>query len=154
MRYAMQDQYVIWIMASTVGLLQALATYYGWAGLSFFRGHLRFGYPFSAILVPLSYYWFCASTNRDVPGLEGWQLFSRFGLGALGGVIVVLLLSSLLNASMQRDTAGADPQPRPAGLDALRNDTWFHLVQSALSKQVASGPRGLHQFERGNEQGG
>ena len=152
MRYAMQGEYVVWIMASTVGLLQALASYYGWAGLSFFRGHPRGGYLCAAILIPLSYFWFFSTANRDVPGLEGWQLFSRFGLGALAGVVVVLLLSSLLNASMRRDTTGADGHARPAGLDALREDTWFHLVQSALSKWAASTE--LQQTERGNEQGG
>jgi hypothetical protein len=152
MRYAMQGDYVIWIMVSTIGLLQALASFYGWAGLSFFRGHLRLGYLCGATLVPFSYFWFFSSASRDVPGLEGWQLFSRFGLGALAGVLAVLILSSIVNASMRRGAANALTGNQPAGLDALREDTWFHLLQTALSERWAAG--GLEWLERGNQQGG
>jgi len=141
MRYALQNVYIVWILVSTVGLLQALASYYRWDGLSFFRGHRWLGYACAALLIPASYYWFFSLKNRNVPGLEGWQLFSRFAVGAWGGVVVVLVLSSLINASMSRRKSG---EPAPAahpGLDDLRHGTYFHLLSQAVATFVGKGER-------------
>ena len=62
-----------------------------------------------------------------VPGLEGWQLFSRFAAGALVGIVSVLVLSSVLNASMA-GRASAAQTPLSLGLDGLRHDTYLHLL--------------------------
>ena len=139
MRSAPQVAYIVWIMISTVGLLQATASYYGWAGLSFFRARPQLGYLCAAILIPGSCYWFFGLANRNVPGLEGWQLFSRFIIGAAGGVLAVLVLSSLVNASM--------PDGRPAhrsaddpGLDDLQYGTYLRLLRRAVA-QLGRGER-------------
>jgi hypothetical protein len=136
-RYAMQGEYVLWIMASTVGLLQGLAAHYRWAGLSFFRGKTALGYICAAILVPGSYYWFFSFRERDVPGLEGWQLFSRFVIGAALGLALVLALSSLLNARrrLKDDALMAADSALPGGdqgIDALRHDTYAGLLAGLI----------------------
>lgn len=132
MRSAPQVAYVIWILVSTVGLLQALASYYRWFGLSFFRHRLRLGYVCAALLVPVSCFWFFSLTNRNVEGLEGWQLFSRFVIGVAGGVLVVLLLSSFLNRDMAGEQADNCVPPDGDGLDGLRYDTYVHLLGRTL----------------------
>jgi hypothetical protein len=131
---------MIWILVSTVGLLQALAAYYRWSGLSFFRGRTVLGYLFAAITIPCSYYWFFTTANRNTPGLEGWQLFSRFVLGALGGVLVVLVASSLLNASLP-DCEQREQRPDEAGVDALRHDTYARLIAGAVARLTRQGER-------------
>jgi hypothetical protein len=131
MRYAMQGEYILWITLSTIGLLQAIAAYYRWDGLLFFRGHPRFGYLISAILIPGSYFWFFSFRERDVPGLEGWQLFSRFALAACLGLAIVLVASSVLNARMRAQSGEAISSADPQGVDALRNDTFVHLMLAA-----------------------
>lgn len=139
MRYALQNVYIIWIAISTAGLLQALASYYQWDGLSFFRGRRWLGYLCGAAAVPLSYIWFFSLQNRNVPGLEGWQLFSRFALGAGVGIVSVLVLSSVLNASMEGQAFDEQTSIVNRGLDSLRYDTYLHL----LSRRVgAAGKKG------------
>jgi hypothetical protein len=140
MRYAMQGEYVIWITVSTIGLLQAIASYYQWDGLLFFRRHRRLGYLMAAVLIPASYYWFFSYQERNVPGLEGWQLFTRFALAALLGVLIVLAVSSLLNAGMRSDTIEGASSDRSAGIDALRYDTFFHLITRARATQAPARP--------------
>jgi hypothetical protein len=132
MRYALQNVYIIWIAISTAGLLQVLASYYGWDGLSFFRGRRRLGYVCGTAAVPLSYIWFFTLQNRNVPGLEGWQLFSRFALGAVAGIIGVLVLSSALNASMARPPLDGPASPLRSGLDGLRYDTYLRLLRRLM----------------------
>ncbi len=128
MRYALQNIYIIWIAISTAGLLQALASYYQWDGLSFFRGRRWLGYLCGVAAVPLSYFWFFSLQNRNVPGLEGWQLFSRFALGAGAGIVSVLVLSSVLNASMAGQKVDEQTSVVNPGLDSLRHDTYLHLL--------------------------
>jgi hypothetical protein len=138
MRSAPEGAYVIWILVSTAALLQALASYYGWAGLSFFAGRPRLGYLCAAVVAPASYYWFFSLANRNAPGLEGWQLFSRFIVGAVGGVAAALLLSSLLNASLpRRRPENGQPLPPVSGLDNLRYEPFLRLVADAV-RQMAS----------------
>lgn len=127
MRSAPEAAYIVWILISTVGVLQALAAYNGWVGLSFFGRHPRLGYPFALLVIPASYVWFFSLANRNTPGLEGWQLFSRFALGALCGLLVALTLSSITSHAMtarQRSAPGADER----GLDSLRNETYAAIV--------------------------
>jgi hypothetical protein len=137
MRSAPEAPYVLWIMVSTAGLLQVLSARYGWLGLSFLRGRRRLGYLGGALLVAASYYWFFAAANRNVPGLEGWQLFSRFGAGAAAGLVVTLVLSSVINASLP----GAGAEHVSAGLDSLKTDSYAHLLMGELRRVLAGGKR-------------
>ncbi len=141
MRSAPQGAYIIWILVSTVGLLQALASYYGWLGLSFFRKRLRLGYVFAALVIPASYYWFFSLTDRNVPGLEGWQLFSRFVIGVIGGLATALVLSSLVNASMSREKRETNLSSE-IGLNALRYDTYVALLRRTISQAAPRERRG------------
>lgn len=138
MRSVPQAAYMIWILISTVGVLQALASYYNWAGLSFFRGHPRLGYLCGAILVPASYWWFFVVDNRNTPGLEGWQLFSRFAVAVAAGLVVVLIVSSLLNRDMPRH-AGRFGHAVTAGLDGLHDQPYARLLLAALRRAVTPG---------------
>jgi hypothetical protein len=131
MRSAPEVPYIVWILVSTVGLLQGLASHYRLLGLSFFRRDPRLGYVCSAILIPLSYYGFFSTSNRNVPGLEGWQLFSRFGVGALGGLILVLLLSSLVNPAASRQQV---PPLTDGGIDDLQRETYAAVVLRLCSR--------------------
>jgi hypothetical protein len=140
MRYAMQGQYVLWIAVSTIGLLQATAAYYRWDGLLFFRGRPRLGYVMAAVLIPVSYFWFFSYNQRNVPGLEGWQLFSRFAEAALLGLAIVLIVSSLLNAGMRSQSGETAPATGAPGIDALRHDTFFHLIMAATRRRAPADP--------------
>lgn len=132
MRTAPQLAYAAWIFISTVGLIQALVSYYGWTGLSFFRGRPRLGYAAALALVPSSYYWYFSLTDRNVPGLEGYQLFSRCLLAVFAGLLFVLIVSSLLNASMNPPRAARRPLPAP-GIAALRTRTFASLMGDTLA---------------------
>jgi hypothetical protein len=148
MRSGPEGAYIVWILISTVGLLQALASYYGWLGLSFFRANTRVGYLFAAIVIPVAYVWFFSLADRNVPGLEGWQLFSRFGVGAAGGLAVVLALSSLLNRGMQPDSEQQYRNRAHPGVDALQSDTYIHLVMDSLhAASLLRQPEEEHQDE-------
>jgi hypothetical protein len=94
------------------------------------------------VAIPVSYFWFFSLQNRNVPGLEGWQLFSRFALGAAVGGVLVLLLSSWLNASMSGSSADERAMLADAGLDSLRYDTYLHLL---LRRVAAVRTRGEQQ---------
>jgi hypothetical protein len=94
------------------------------------------------VAIPASYFWFFSLQNRNVPGLEGWQLFSRFALGAAVGGVLVLLLSSWLNASMSGSSADERAMLADAGLDSLRYDTYLHLL---LRRVAAVQTRGEQQ---------
>lgn len=135
MRSEPEGAYIVWILISTVGLLQALASYYGWLGMSFFRSNLRVGYVFAALVIPAAYFWFFSLADRNVPGLEGWQLFSRFGVGVAGGLAVVVILSSLLNRDMdvREDRARMDGDP---GIHALRYDTYVRLIMKSFQTSL------------------
>ena len=135
MRSVPQADYIIWIMLSTVGLLQALASYYGWAGLSFFRGRPILGYVCASILAPASYWWFFIEENRNTPGLEGWQLFSRFAVGVAAGLAAVLLVSSIVNRNMPE----CRPPPASAGLDALREQPYARALLNAVRRLATRG---------------
>ncbi len=132
MRLGPELAYVIWVLVSTVAALQALAAYYQWDGLSFFRGRRRLAYLCSAVSIAASYVWFFSLTNRNVPGLEGWQLFSRFIVAAAAGVAVVLVVSSLLNSSMP--SAPLDDRRSDVGLDHLRREPYGRIIMRALNK--------------------
>lgn len=135
MRSVPQSDYMVWIMLSTIGLLQALASYYRWMGLSFFPGRPAVGYACAAILVPVSYVWFFVQENRNTPGLEGWQLFSRFAVAGAAGIALVLLISSLIN----RGAPARAPASGAAGLDMLREQSYARSLLSAIQRAVARG---------------
>jgi hypothetical protein len=131
-------------MLCTVGVLQALAAYYGWRGLLFFRQRPRLGYLVAAVLIPASYYWFFSLTNRNVEGLEGWQLFSRFAVGVVAGLVVVLVISSIANASMARS-----PERLPPGLDALRHNAYLQTLWPAIGGEASIRRQGEGEMENG-----
>ena len=139
MRSEPELAYIVWIMVSTGSLLQALASYYGWGGLSFFRGRPNLGYLCAAIGIPLSYVSFFSLANRNTPGLEGWQLFSRFALSAGLAVALTLVVSSLLNRGMaQRSHSGHGPAA-DAGLDHLRISSYGCLLHDAAVNWLRRG---------------
>ncbi len=132
MRSAPEEAYVVWIIITTVGLLQALASYYDWPGLSYFRHDLRLGYPCAALLIAGSYFWFFSLADRNVPGLEGWQLFSRFGVGAVIGIVLAFVSSSIWNRDMHPAGRSGPPAETEVGFDALRYGTFLHLVRDLV----------------------
>ncbi len=136
MRSLPQADYMLWIMVSTIGLMQALASYYGWRGLSFFRRRPLVGYVWAGILIPASYVWFFAQENRNTPGLEGWQLFSRFVVGVAAGLIVVLIVSSFLNRDMP---APASPTDNDSGVDVLRHQPYARALLGAARRALSRG---------------
>jgi hypothetical protein len=135
MRSEPQGAYIVWIFTCTLGLLQALASYHGWYGLSFFRRRPRLAYLFALATIPTAYYWFFAMKNRNVEGLEGWQLFSRFAIGVGMGLVATLLISSLLNNDLNPSPGVRRPRKmgdHTRGLDALSTYTFAYAATQAF----------------------
>jgi hypothetical protein len=121
-------EYMIPVFMAGLGVIQAAAAHNSLKGMLFFR-HKAITYLFSAIMLLPALYYLFTWNQRNVTGIiEGSQQAGFFFLAMLIALIVTLIVSSIINAGLGR------PLKPLAGLDALRETTFFKTVQSWFSK--------------------
>jgi len=141
-----EKDYLIFVFVAVLGLLQLVATRQRWTGLLFCRRWPLLSYVLGLAGLGGGYAWFFFSDDRNVPGLEGWQLFSRFAVSTVAAVLVTLLVSSALHARRDEGaTAGQKHHPSPAneecGLEALRTLTYGQILNRWLQRPPGGGKR-------------
>jgi hypothetical protein len=138
-----EKDYLIFVFFAALGLLQMVAIRQRWTGLLFCRRWPLLSYVLGLAGLGGGYAWFFFSDDRNVPGLEGWQLFSRFAVAAGAAVLVTLLASSALHARLNEGTTARQdcslsPASEERGLEALRTLTYWQ----ALTRWLRRTPRG------------
>jgi hypothetical protein len=140
-----EKDYLIFVFLAVLGLLQLVAARQRWTGLLFCRRWPLLSYVFGLAGLGGGYAWFFFSDDRNVPGLEGWQLFSRFAVSAVAAVLVTLLVSSVLHARRDKDTVGQkyhlSPVNEERGLEALRTLTYGQILTRWLRRPPGGGDR-------------
>ncbi|MBM3134631.1 MAG: hypothetical protein FJZ89_04945 [Chloroflexi bacterium] len=140
-----EKDYLIFVFLAVLGLLQLVAVRQRWTGLLFCRRWSLLGYAFGLAGLGGGYAWFFFSDDRNVPGLEGWQLFSRFAVSAVAAVLVTLLVSSALHVRRDKDIVGWKQDLPPAneerGLEALRTLTYGQILNRWLRRPPGGGER-------------
>ena len=123
------DYYLLVVIASC-GVFQVIASLHGFQGMMFFNN--RSG----AMLIGLAalaaaFAWFFLSEPRNVPdsalGLNGNEQFAYFFAGSGTGLAFTLVL-----ASVRQWRFGVEHPGLPAGLDALRETTYFLVIYRAI----------------------
>jgi chromate transport protein ChrA len=130
-------QYYLFVFVAAVGVLQLVAAYRQWSGLSFFRNR-TLSYLFSFLTVVGSFVWFFGWENRmDTAmrraALEGAQQFVYFNTAAFLALVFTLIVSSLLFVYRKRT------QPRrkayPQGFGALGEISYLEALRLSFGPQ-------------------
>ncbi len=140
-----EKDYLIFVFVAVLGLLQLLAARQRWTGLLFCRRWPLLSYVLGLAGLGGGYAWFFCSDDRNVPGLEGYQLFSRFAVSAVAALLVTLLVSSALHARRDKDTVEQKHHLSPAdeerGLEALRTLTYGQILHRWRRRPPRGGER-------------
>jgi len=133
-------QYYLFVFVAAVGVLQFVAAYRQWAGLSFFRNR-TLSYLFSFLTVVGSFVWFFGWENRmDTAmrraALEGAQQFVYFNTAAFLALVFTLIVSSLLFAYRKRRQSLRDECPQ--GFGALSEISYFEALRLSFGPQRRS----------------
>jgi hypothetical protein len=119
---ALPLKYSALIFVAVIGVLQAAAAYRDLRGLLFFRRILH-AYIFAGVFIiaPLGIF-FTWNYLFAVGYIAGSQQAGLFFYSAAAAIIFSLVVSSLINFKLR-----SDHPTRLTGLDALKEDTFFHL---------------------------
>ena len=131
-------QYLPLVFFSALGVLQIAAARAELKGLTFFKKPLHC-YLFGAVAIVGAFVWFYATGDRGAEPLvridDGVKVFfgetesfATFMGGAIGALVVTILLSSLLNTR----SPGSTDKKVPRGLDALKEMTFFQAITRRL----------------------
>ena len=142
--------YSLWVFTSALGVVQFAAVRSNLHGLVVFRNRPRFTQAASVALVVLSFAWFFASGDRNVPdtgqGLDGVEQARFFAIAGAAAVAVLAAVSSTVNrrwaAGSERAAPAdaAEPLWPPEGLDRLERAT-FASAAAARVRAVAAALR-------------
>ncbi len=123
--------YLAFVFASAVGVIMAATTRAGLDGL-LITGR-RLSYLVALALIGGSTWWFFASEPRNVPdtglGLDCNEQAVLFVLGAGAALVLMLIVSSLRNWSMETEAS------EEYGLDVLRNGGYLRTLYRSLRRR-------------------
>lgn len=123
--------YLAFVFTSAVGVIMAATARAGLDGL-LITGH-RVSYLAALALIGGSTWWFFASEPRNVPdtgqGLDGNEQAILFVLGAMAALMLMLIVSSVRNWSMEAEA------PEEYGLDALRSGSYLRILFRSLRRR-------------------
>jgi len=140
-----EKDYLIFVFVAVLGLLQLVAARQRWTGLLFVRRWPLLSYVLGLAGLGGGYAWFFFGDDRNVPGLEGYQLFSRFAVSTVAAVLVTLLVSSALHVRWDKDIVGQKHDLPPAdeehGLEILRTLTYWQALTRWLQRPPGGGER-------------
>lgn len=130
-------QYYLFVFVAAVGVLQLVAAYRQWRGLSFFQ-NATLSYLFSFLTVVGPFVWFFGWENRmDTAmrraALEGAQQFVYFNTAAFLALVFTLIVSSLLFAYRKRRQSLRDAYPQ--GFGALSEISYFEALRLSFGPQ-------------------
>ncbi len=121
--------YFILTFLTALGVLLLVTAYHRLTGLLLMGRTLSMAA--GGLLVLGAFVWFFATAPRNVPdtgaGLDGNQQAVLFSIGSLAALVVVLVLSSLRNLSMNGHSEAQ-------GVDALREETYLRLIVRRLRR--------------------
>ncbi len=133
-------QYYLFVFVASVGVLQLVAAYRRWSGLSFFRNRIL-SYLFSTLAITGSFVWFFGWENRiDTAmrraALEGAQQFVYFNTAAFLALVLTLIVSSLL--STRRKRTQSREKGLPQGFGALAEISYFEALRLSFGERSRS----------------
>ena len=107
-----------------------VAAYSALRGILFIRSR-RLAFLSGLVTTVLAFLWFFISEPRNVPdtdgGLNGNQMSGLFAVGAGMALALTLLLSSIRNRTMGRDSRRTNN-----GLDALRETNYLNALSGTI----------------------
>ena len=122
--------YFVFVFLAALGVIQVAASYSDLRRLLFIPSR-RAAVAAGTMVTAAAFAWFFLSEPRnisdDAGGLDGNQMAGLFALGAGSALIGTLLLSSLLNRSLESIERHVSP-----GLDALRETTYINAILRTL----------------------
>jgi len=127
-------EYIFFVSVATCGVLQITASYSNLRRLLFFQNR-GLTYILAILAIGGDFGWFFGWDDRLAveimhTGLEGSQQFSYFLLGAIVGIVVTLLISSLVHLKSSGDL-GEDTMD---GLDCLKDSNYLSALRSSFRK--------------------
>ncbi len=140
--------YSLWVFTSALGVVQFAAVRSNLHGLVVFRNRPRFTQAASVALVVLSFAWFFASGDRNVPdtgeGLDGVEQARFFAIAGAAAVAVLAAVSSIVNRRWAADNERAAPTGAaellwpPEGLDRLERATFASAIAARVRAVAAA----------------
>jgi hypothetical protein len=127
---ALPLKYSALIFVAVIGVLQAAAAHNNLRGMLFFRRILH-AYIFAGItiVVPLGMF-FTWNYMFAVGYVAGSQQAGLFFFSSAAAIVFTLIVSSLVNFRLKPE------RPTPlTGLDALKEDTFFHLFLEKIKRK-------------------
>ena len=122
--------YLVYVFVASLGVLQMVAAYSALRGILFIRSR-RLAFLSGLVTTVLAFLWFFISEPRNVPdtdgGLNGNQMSGLFAVGAGMALALTLLLSSIRNRTMGRDSRRTNN-----GLDALRETNYLNALYGTI----------------------
>ena len=122
--------YLVFVFIAALGVLQMVAAYSALRGILFIRSR-RLAFLSGLVTTVLAFLWFFISEPRNVPdtdgGLNGNQMSGLFAVGAGMALALTLLLSSIRNRTMGRDSRRTNN-----GLDALRETNYLNALYGTI----------------------
>jgi len=129
------DYYLLVVIASC-GVFQVIVALHGFWGMMFFNSRSA-SFLIGLTALAAAFAWFFLSEPRNVPdsalGLNGNEQFAYFFAGSGTGLAFTLIL-----ASLRQWRFGAERPGLPAGLDALRETTYFLVIYRAIYRLLRS----------------
>jgi hypothetical protein len=121
--------YGLLVFVATLGVIQAAAAYNNLRCLFFFRNRIL-SYIFGVIAagVPLGFF-FRWNYMYDIGIIAGVQQTGLYIQSVVAAIVFTVILSSLTNIGYRSPQHHSAP---PAGLDALREKTYLHLIWERL----------------------
>lgn len=140
--------YSLWVFTSALGVVQFAAVRSNLHGLVVFRNRPRFTQAASVALVVLSFAWFFASGDRNVPdtgeGLDGVEQARFFAIAGAAAVAALAAVSSIVNRRWAADNERAAPTGAaellwpPEGLDRLERATFASAIAARVRAVAAA----------------
>jgi hypothetical protein len=124
----LSNTYGILAFVAALGVIQAAAAYNDLKGLAFFRNKL-FTYIFAVIITGTALgFFFAWNYMFDIGIIAGVQQTGLFIQSIVAAIVFTVIISSLINIRNNSHSGTS-----PAGLDALREKTFFYLFWERLN---------------------
>ena len=127
-------EYFLFVLGALFGALQIAAAHSRLQGLSFFNRPL-WGYLFGSPIVAASFWWFFATSDRNINVLQ----FSNLHTGMMVSCIALSLLVTFLftfgvNSMVKSKqlNGGGDTED---GLESLKQRTYFQIIRQLIRKR-------------------
>jgi len=127
-------EYFLFVLGALFGAIQIAAAHSRLRGLAFF-GRPLWGYLFGSPIVIASFWWFFATSDRNINVLQ----FSNLHTGMMLSCIALSLLATFLVTfsiiSMVKSKQLNGGRDTGDGLEALKQRTYFQIIRRQLGKR-------------------